>query len=115
MPVALFMDVHVPRAITEQLRERGVDVLTATEAGTTELEDADLLEHARTLGRPIFTHDIRFKALAERWQQQSRPFAGLIFGHQLHGTIGQYVRDLDLIAKASDVDYWLNRVEHLPY
>src|SRR5262249_6070275 len=103
------------RAITEQLRGRGVDVLTAAETGTSELEDADLLEHARSLGRPMFTRDIRFKALAERWQQESRFFAGLLFGHQLHGTIGQSVRDLELIAKASDQDYWLNRVEHLPY
>ncbi len=33
MPVALYMDVHVPLAIVEQLRRRGVDVLTAIEGG----------------------------------------------------------------------------------
>ncbi len=31
MPVPLYMDVHVPQAITDQLRRRGVDVLTAIE------------------------------------------------------------------------------------
>lgn len=31
MPVPLYMDGHVPQAITEQLRRRGIDVLTATE------------------------------------------------------------------------------------
>jgi hypothetical protein len=50
------------------------------------------------LGRILFTQDIRLKALAERWQRDGRPFLGLVFGHQLHGTTGQFVRDLELIA-----------------
>jgi hypothetical protein len=114
MPVPLFMDVHVPQAITEQLRRRGVDVLTASEDGSDQLPDDQLLERVRGLGRLIFTQDIRFKALAEDWQRQGRPFAGLLFGHQLGGTIGDYVRDLELIAKATEPLEWVNQVEHLP-
>jgi hypothetical protein len=34
MTIALYMDVHVPQAITEQLRRQGIDVLTAFEDGT---------------------------------------------------------------------------------
>jgi hypothetical protein len=34
MPVSLYMDVHVPQAIADQLRRRGVDVLTTHEDGT---------------------------------------------------------------------------------
>ncbi len=45
------MDVHVPQAITEQLRNREVDVLTANEDGTNTLPDDELLEHASELGR----------------------------------------------------------------
>ena len=89
MAVALYMDVHVPRTITEQLRRRAVDVLTAQEDAAETLGDADLLERARTHNRVLFTQDIRFKALAESWQAQERPFAGLVFAHQIHGTIGQ--------------------------
>jgi len=33
------MDIHVPQAITEQLRRRGVDVLTAIEDNSAELTD----------------------------------------------------------------------------
>ncbi len=76
------MDVHVPLPITEQLRRRGVDVLTTQEDGSDEMEDDDLLAHAGDLGRIVFTQDIRFKAMAEDWQRQGRSFAGLIFGHQ---------------------------------
>jgi hypothetical protein len=54
------------------------------------------------LGRVVFTQDIGFRALAEDWQHHGRPLAGLIFGHQMRGTIGQFVQDLELIARASD-------------
>ncbi len=115
MAVGLYMDVHVPMAITEQLRRRGVDVVTAIEDGAATLEDDELLARASELGRVLFTQDIRFKALAEDWQRQGRAFGGLIFGHQLRGTIGEFVKDLDLIAQASEPDEWISVVEHLPF
>ena len=34
-----YFDVHVPAAIAAELRRRGVDVITAQEDGTAELED----------------------------------------------------------------------------
>jgi hypothetical protein len=115
MAVALYMDVHIPQTITDQLRRRGVDALTSIEDNYAEREDDDLLERARALGRVVFTQDIRFKALAEDWQRQGRPFAGLLFGHQLGATIGRFVKDLELIATASEPEEWLNTVEHLPF
>jgi hypothetical protein len=111
---AFYLDVHVPSAISMELRRRGADVLTAREDDTAELTDQALLERANSLGRVIFTQDIRFKALAESWQREGRTFAGLIFGHQLHGSIGQYVRDLELVAKATDPADWVGQVEQLP-
>src|SRR5216683_1668953 len=102
MAVMLYMDVHVPQPIPDQLRRRGVDVLTVIENDNAEKDDDELLERARALGRAVFTQDIRFKALAEDWQRGGRPFAGLLFGHQLGGTIGQFVKDLELIAQASE-------------
>jgi hypothetical protein len=110
----LYLDVHVPSAIADQLRRRGVDVLTACEDAAAELSDADLLARSTALGRLLFTQDIRFKALAQDWQRTGQPFAGLVFGHQLHGSIGQYVRDLELIAKATGPEDWLGQVEQLP-
>jgi hypothetical protein len=108
------MDVHVPQAITDQLRERGVDALTAIEDGARELTDEDLLARALELNRVVFTQDIRFKALAEDWQRQARPFAGLIFGHQWSATIGQLVKDLELICLACEPDECRGTVQHIP-
>jgi hypothetical protein len=48
------------------------------------------------------------------WQREGRAFSGLVFGHQLRGTIGRYVRDLELIAKASEPEEWLGHVAHVP-
>ena len=57
MALALYMDHHVPRAITGGLRLRGVDVLTALEDGASELDDPALLDRAGALGRVLFTQD----------------------------------------------------------
>jgi hypothetical protein len=68
-----------------------------------------------TSGRIIFTQDVRFKALAEDWQQAKRVFAGLLFGNQLGITVGTYAKDLELIAKATESHEWVNVVQHLPF
>jgi hypothetical protein len=115
MAISLYMDVHIPQAISDQLRRRGVDVLTAIDDEANQLPDEKLLERATQLNRVLFTQDIRFRALAESWQREGNPFAGLIFGHQLSGTIGQFVGDLELIAQASDPEEWRNVVDYIPF
>jgi predicted nuclease of predicted toxin-antitoxin system len=115
VPVKFYFDVHVPRSIREQLRRKGVDVLTSQEDGAASFTDEDLLLRATFLGRVLFTQDIRFKALAESWQQERRPFAGLLYGHQSTSLIGRYIQDLLVIAIATDPQEWLSVVEHLPF
>jgi hypothetical protein len=89
-------------------------VLTAQEDGTDRLTDDLLLEHASRLGRPVFTHDIRFHAMAEDWQREGRPFCGLIFAHPMQVSIGDCVRELELIAKATQPQDWTSAVIRLP-
>jgi len=114
MAVALFFDVHVDHAIVSQLRLRHVDILTAQEDGADRFADDLLLEHASRLGRPLVTHDIRLQTMAQNWQSQGRPFCGLIFGHLMRASIGTFVRDLELIAKATDPSDWKSAVVRLP-
>jgi hypothetical protein len=115
MPVPLYLDVHVDKAIHDQLRLRGLDVLRAQDDNAAELTDAELLQRTTELGRIIFTQDVRFKAMAESWQRQGKSFSGLLFGNQLGVTIGTYIKDLELIAKATDLAEWENIVQHLPF
>ena len=114
MTLRLYMDHHVPAAITDGLRSRGVDVLTAFEDGTEEFEDPPLLQRATELGRVLFTQDTDLLAVANQWNQNGREFPGLFFGHQLQLTIGQAVRDLEFAAKALNPPDLRNLVEYLP-
>ena len=115
MPVALYMDVHVPGPITQQLRIQQIDVLTAQEDGYDYDPDEKLLVRSAELGRVIFTQDVRFRVLAEDWQRLGKEFAGLLFGPQMGATIGQYVEDLKLVGLASEPHEWKNVVQFLPF
>ncbi len=114
MPIRLLMDHDVRRAITDGLRTRGVDVVTAFEDGSHQLSDAELMDRATHLGRALFTHDDDLLAEARRRQRQSIPFAGVIYGHQLRITIGACIRDLELIAKVGEPQDIADQVEYLP-
>ncbi len=100
MAVGFYADVHLPGPVILQLRLRDVDVLAATEEGTQRLPDDALLSLASSLRRGIVTQDIRFRVLAERWQREEHPFAGLVFAHQRHVGYGEMICDLELIAKS---------------
>ena len=108
------MDVHVPRAITEGLRLRSVDVLTAQEDGARLLADPELLDRVSSLGRVLFSRDAGLLAEARARQSRGAFFAGLIYAHQLHVTLGQCVRDLELIAITAEPGDLANRVHYLP-
>lgn len=108
------MDVHVRRAVTDGLRLRGVDVLTAQEDGAAEFEDSLLLERANELGRVLFSQDDDLLREANKRQQTGETFAGVIYAHQLNITIGRCIDDLELIAKATESDEWLNNTVYLP-
>jgi hypothetical protein len=52
--------------------------------------------------------------MAPNWLSQERPFCGVIFGHLLQVSIGQCVKDLEIIAKGTDSRDWLNALIRLP-
>ncbi len=114
MSVGLYMDVHVRRAVTDGLRLRGINVLTAQEDDADELSDSELLERATELGCLLFTQDEDFLAEAARRQKTGESFAGVVYAHQLNITVGECIDDLELIAAATGPEEWMNRVQYLP-
>jgi hypothetical protein len=64
--VSLYMDHHVPSAITAGLRKRGVDVVTAEEDGSAMLDDDALLDRATSLGGVLFSQEQDLLAIANR-------------------------------------------------
>ena len=114
MSVSLYFDVHVRRAVAETLRLRGAEVLTAQADGAARLPDSQLLDRAMQLRRVLFTQDEDLLAEATRRQRVGEAFAGVVYAHQLRVNIGRCIADLELIAKATDREDWLNRLEYLP-
>ena len=114
MSLGLYLDVHVPAAITRALVLRNVDVLTAQLDGTTRLDDAALLNRATALGRVLFSQDDDLLAEATRRQRSGQHFGGVIYAHQLGITIGKTVNDLEILAQVGTPEEFANRVEYLP-
>ena len=108
------MDHHVPKAITNGLRMRGVDVLTAYEDGTNEYEDSDLLDRATKLHRVLFTQDDDLLSEAARRIREGLSFYGVIYAHQLHVSIRICVHNLELITKAGEPEDIIGKVQFLP-
>ena len=115
MSVPLYMDQHVPAAVTHGLRLRGVDVITAFEDGSDQLDDELLLERSTQLGRALFSQDEDLLAIANRWLQSGRTFAGLVYAHQLNISIGRAVQDLHLIAHAMEPSEMQNQIVFIPF
>lgn len=114
MSLALYMDVHVPRGITDGLRARNIRVITAQEDGHREADDDVVLIRAAALGCVTFSHDADMLKICSRWQSEHSPFAGLIYAHQLKVTIGQCIHDLAIISELAAPEEMANRVEFLP-
>lgn len=109
------MDVNIRAAITRGLRSRGVDVLTAQEDNARTLEDPPLLDRATALGRLLFTNDADLLGEAARRQRTGEPFAGVAYAGQMHGSVGRWIADLEIIAQASDLADVMNQVYFLPF
>ena len=114
MTVRFYMDVHVPFAITAELRLREVDVLTAQTDDATRFEDSPLLDRAEELNRILFSRDKDLLKIAADRQRGDRSFSGLVYAHQLRVSIGRCVEDLELIAKTTNPDEWVRKVTFLP-
>lgn len=114
MAVAFYMDQHVPKAITLGLRRLGVDVLRTQDDGYDRADDEVILDHAGALGRVVFTRDEDFLAIAQQRQLNGTHFAGVVYAHQEGPSVGDCIRDLAIIAGASEPADMENRVEYLP-
>lgn len=114
MAIRLYMDHNVPRAITNGLKLKGIDLITAYEDGSSQLDDSKLLDRASELERVLFTRDYNLLQEATKRQRAGVPFYGIIYAHQLKISIGDCIRDLEIIAEAGDPEDLMNQVQFLP-
>lgn len=89
-------------------------MLTVQKDGFDRRSDAEILDRAKELGRIVFTQDVDFVVLADKWLAEGKPFAGVVFAHQWQVTIGQAVRDLDLVCRVLSPAEIANQLIRLP-
>lgn len=114
MAIAFYMDEHIPKSITAGLRARGVDILTVQEDNRRGEADPLLLDRATELERVMFAFDADMLREATRCQREEQTFSGLIFAHPTRITVGDCIRDLELIAKAGEIEDLENQIIYLP-
>ncbi|MCI0462584.1 MAG: DUF5615 family PIN-like protein [Gemmataceae bacterium] len=108
-PVRYYCDQHYPSSVTQGLRQRGIDVLTAQEAGRCGLSDTDQLAFATAEERVMATFDSDFLALHAGGAQH----AGIAWCPATKYGIGQLIQMLVLLHAVLDHDQMRNHVEYL--
>ena len=110
----MYMDEHVPYAITESLRLRGINVLTVQEDHRQHTDDDILIDRATELGRLLFSADPDMLRHATRRQRSGIGFSGVICADFMEVSIGQCVRDLELICEIGSEEEFASRILYLP-
>ena len=100
---------HISNAVAQALGRRGIDVLTAAEAGLLGAPDAAYLEHAREQGRVVVTQDRDFLRL----HHDRRPHAGIAYRGQGTRTTVQWITGLLLIHDVLETDDMVGKVEFI--
>ena len=106
--IKFYTDEHVARTVVKGLRERGVDVLTVTEAGLLGAPDDAHLANALRDGRVVFTHDVDFLRL----HAAGVGHAGIVYVPR-ELPIGDVIRGLMLIVQVLDSEDMIGHVEFL--
>lgn len=91
------------------LRQRGIDILTAQDAGRAGLSDAEQLAFATAQGRVTMTHDPDFLELAASGIEH----AGITFCYSTKYQPGALLQALLIVHGVMSADEMRNHVEYL--
>jgi hypothetical protein len=103
------LDEHLHNVIAIQLRRRGLDVLTAHEAGLRGATDSDHLRTALTNGRVFGTVDADFPALVA----SGIDHAGIAYFPGKARNVGEFVNALVLVHGVYSAEEMVGRIEYL--
>lgn len=106
--IRFWTDEHVPKAVARGLRQRGVDAVTAAEAGMLGAADRWLLEHLKAEGRVVITHDTDSLGL----HAAGAHHAGVVYAPP-DTSIGDMIRGALLIAEVLTAEEMIDHVEFL--
>jgi len=107
-PVRYFLDENFPRPVTDGLRSRGIDFVTAQELGLRQTPDVELLARAAQDRRVMVTEDPDFLEL----HNQGQAHWGIAFAPKGR-SFGQRLRSLLLIWEVFTAEEMRGQVEYL--
>jgi len=107
--VKFYLDEHIPKAVAEGLRRRGIDVLTMQEAGRVGDLDRKQLAFAAMKRRILVTFDDDILAL----DAAGAPHSGIVFSRAGRRSVGELIESLILIANVIEPEEMRNHVEFI--
>ncbi len=107
--IKFYFDEHVPQAVADGLRRRGVDVLVVQAAGRRGLSDDEQLAFASQQGRVMVTMDSDYLILAA----QGPSHAGIAYAKPGMRSVGQLIQKLKLIHDVLTPAEMENHIEYL--
>jgi hypothetical protein len=109
-----FDEDAMDEALVKALRVRGIDVLTAFEAGMIERPDEEHLDYATSQGRVLYTFNVAdFCRIHAAAPSSSGPHAGIVVGRQKQYSIGEQMRRLLKLIAARSPEQMANHLEYL--
>jgi Domain of unknown function (DUF5615) len=106
--IKLYLDGHIPSAVAEGLRRRGVAILTVQGAGRSGFSDPEQLAFAHQDQRVIVTMDSDFLVIAA----QGFSHSGLAYANS-RSSIGELIRAIVLLHDVLTPADMINHVEFL--
>ena len=115
MRIRLYVDEDaMDKDLIQALRVRGVDVITALDAGMVERSDEAHLDYATTQGRVLYSFNIAdFWRLHTAYVASARAHAGMVLAHQQQYSVGEQARRLLKLIAAKSTEEMMNWVEFL--
>lgn len=115
MQTRLYLDEDAQRgSLVQGLRLRGVDALTANEAGMRERGDEDHLDYATAYNRALYSFNVGdFIALHTTYVRAGKSHAGLILAPQQRYGVGEQMRRLLRLIHTVNAEEMRDRIEFL--
>lgn len=93
---------------------RNVGILRIQEDDRAGLLDPEVLKRANELERVLFTRDDDVLTIANLYFETGESFGRIVYAHQQMASIGDCVRNLEIIAQTCPREEFINHIEYLP-
>lgn len=108
--IRFLMDIHVPLAITNGLRRRGIDVQTCQAAGLDGVADHEIVRFALENGWILFSQDRDFLQICSGSDAE---FCGLVFSTQRLRSVSELIARLILLHEFYEMEELSGKIEFI--